>query len=436
MAARVPSVKPTTHLTSLRHQFLFFLPSCQLFCQRTVNYTLQPQETVLYTFFILYIILLYQCAMASGPSRAPPYLFAPRTSLQVPGRSSSTNSPWSGSDGGDLMDDLTLPPINPYSDAENNFDLPPFVNNPRFFGLETGASSPNPFASNNLTSAPPQDTEQASEPEPEPPPSNQQQNSRPRPRRGSFTEHYRLSSSPDPYGSFIDLDDLQGLDDLEGFSEVEQSEGTTSQMPAETRTAAARRASIVDLTSSPTQERPPKRKRDTASTSDGEPKKVARATIISPPRNRASVPPKVEADVEVVDLAEIENDEQYQDLHAKEAAELSKKQALDEATRPVKLAHFNCIICMDQPTDLTVTHCGMYPLSKVKRVLLTFQGHMFCSECLHQALYAGDKKCCPVCRSAITVPSARDRKPPSKGIFALEMKLMTRNRKGKQPMRT
>jgi hypothetical protein len=300
--------------------------------------------------------------MASGPSRAPPYLLFPRAlqgSLQ-----DNTNSPWSANDGGDLMDNLTLPPINPYSDAGNHFDLPPFVDNhPHFLAVDAGASSPNhpwTFASNNLTSAPPQDVEQSSQPEP--PPSNQQQSSRPRPRRGSFTEHYRISSSPDPYGSFIDLDDPQGLDDLEGFSEVEdqkQPESTTAEMPTMTRRA-SRRASIVDLTSSPTQERPPKRKRDVAGASDGGPRKVAKPAVFASSKNRPSVPPKDDPDVEVLDLAEIENEEQYQELKEKEAAALSKKQAMDEATRPVKLAHFNCIICMDQPTDLTVTHCGMY----------------------------------------------------------------------------
>jgi hypothetical protein len=262
--------------------------------------------------------------------------------LQTPGRSGNPDSPWSGRDGNDL-DNLTLslPPINP------------------------GASSSNTSATNNLTSAPPSDQNPTHRRQP--PPSDQQQSARPRARRNSFTEQYRISSSPDPYGSFIDLDDLQGLDDLEGFSELEnqeQSGNTTSDMPATTRTG-ARRASIVDLTSSPTQSRPTKRKRSAPHADEGQNRlrKVARTTA-SPSRNRPSVPPKEEADVEVVDLADVENDEQYQDLQAKRAAELSKKQALDEATRPVKLAQFNCIICMDQPTDLTVTHCGMYLSSR------------------------------------------------------------------------
>ena len=289
--------------------------------------------------------------MASRPSLAP---FRGSTS-QNP-----TTSPWSRSDGNDL-DDLTLPPINPDRDNENNFDLPPFANHRRLFGLEPFTFPPAFSTSNHLPSAPPQVPEQ---PRDAALPSNQEESSRPRLRRSSFQEQYRISSSPDPYGSFIDLDDLQGLEDLEGFNEVETGEGsgnTTSEMPPTTRND-ARRASVVDLTSSPTQSHPPKRKRSTQITSS---RKVARTTN-SPSRSRPSVPPKDEP-VEIVDLADIENEQQYLELQAKKAAELSKKQALDEATKPVKLAHFNCIICMDQPTDLTVTHCGTYFVSRMTR---------------------------------------------------------------------
>jgi hypothetical protein len=47
-------------------------------------------------------------------------------------------------------------------------------------------------------------------------------------------------------------------------------------------------------------------------------------------------------------------------LRAKEQAELIKAQNEAEANKPVRLAAFECIICMSNPTDLTVTHCGMY----------------------------------------------------------------------------
>jgi predicted transcriptional regulator len=63
---------------------------------------------------------------------------------------------------------------------------------------------------------------------------------------------------------------------------------------------------------------------------------------------------------EMVDLVDIDDDEKYEDFKSKQQAELIRQQQLAEATKPSKLAEFQCIICMDNPTDLTVTHCGMW----------------------------------------------------------------------------
>lgn len=63
---------------------------------------------------------------------------------------------------------------------------------------------------------------------------------------------------------------------------------------------------------------------------------------------------------QMVDLVDIDDDDKYEDFKAKQQTELIKQQQLDEATKPAKLAEFQCIICMDDPTDLTVTHCGMF----------------------------------------------------------------------------
>ena len=81
--------------------------------------------------------------------------------------------------------------------------------------------------------------------------------------------------------------------------------------------------------------------------------------------------PKTE-EVSVVDLVEIEDEEQYEELKAKEQAAAIKQQQQEQANRPVKLAEFECIICMEKPTDLTVTHCGMLSwLRPLVRHLLT-----------------------------------------------------------------
>ncbi|KAI1813905.1 hypothetical protein GGS20DRAFT_445833 [Poronia punctata] len=79
----------------------------------------------------------------------------------------------------------------------------------------------------------------------------------------------------------------------------------------------------------------------------------------------------------------------------------------------VKLGKFQCVICMDNTTAITVTHCG----------------HLFCSECLHSALYIDDiKRPCPVCRTKV------DPKKPKavKSFYHLELKVMTAKKKGKQ----
>ena len=136
----------------------------------------------------------------------------------------------------------------------------------------------------------------------------------------------------------------------------------------------------------------------------------------------------------MVDLVDIDDDEKYEDFKAKQQAELIKQQQLDEANKPAKLAEFQCIICMDNPTDLTVTHCGMYLVPSALCPILTPPGHLFCSECLHQALYAGNaKKSCPVCRTSIsTTLQGKEKRQPKNGVFVLEMKLMTAKR-GKRP---
>jgi hypothetical protein len=205
-------------------------------------------------------------------------------------------------------------------------------------------------------------------------------------------------------------------------------------MPPSRRTT--RSSSVVDLTesSSPKNELPPppSRKRKAETPGEGRVSKAARpGSSSSSSTRRQSLD-----DVAVVDLVDVEDDKQYEALRAKEQAEFIKAQNEAEANKPVKLAAFECIICMSNPTDLTVTHCGTYlsPPYCEELGLLTGLGHLFCSECLHHALYAGDKKCCPVCRTTIN-PGKVGSKQPKNGVFALEMKLMTANKKGKQPVK-
>ncbi|POS86672.1 hypothetical protein EPUL_002271 [Erysiphe pulchra] len=120
-------------------------------------------------------------------------------------------------------------------------------------------------------------------------------------------------------------------------------------------------------------------------------------------------------EIDVVDLRNVETMAQWEEKKAKDTAEAIKAYNYREANKPFKLSEFQCIICMDSPTDLTITHCG----------------HLFCSECLHQALHTGDKKCCPVCRTIVYLPRSGGRQVKN-GIFALEIKLMTKSKKDKR----
>ncbi|SPQ22820.1 6064c393-8025-4ce1-8959-3ea41a497619 [Thermothielavioides terrestris] len=116
-------------------------------------------------------------------------------------------------------------------------------------------------------------------------------------------------------------------------------------------------------------------------------------------------------DPEVVDL--VDKDEVPPEI-------LSNSQ--EEATKNyVKLSAFDCAICMDNVTDLTVTHCG----------------HLFCSECLHAALNMNPaKRVCPICRQKIDpVPASGKFSQRAKGFYPLELKLMTKKTLGKKPER-
>lgn len=107
----------------------------------------------------------------------------------------------------------------------------------------------------------------------------------------------------------------------------------------------------------------------------------------------------------------------------------------------VEFAAFQCAICMDNATNLAVTHCGASPPRRPRRSeaagLLTFYlGHMFCSECLQSALQTdATRNKCPICRQKIDHKERETYNSRTKGFWHLELKPMTANKKGKQPSR-
>ncbi|KAK1756137.1 hypothetical protein QBC47DRAFT_181024 [Echria macrotheca] len=96
--------------------------------------------------------------------------------------------------------------------------------------------------------------------------------------------------------------------------------------------------------------------------------------------------------------------------------EVPAAKKLKKSADEIRLGAFQCVICMDDVTDLTVTHCG----------------HVFCGECLHTALTMDQsKKICPICRQKI------DPKPASgkfgvraRGFYDLKLKVAVRKTLG------
>lgn len=248
--------------------------------------------------------------------------------------SNASQSPWSASSHtGSGYESLTLAPINP----DRDFDPFDFNDNDQYFDSLPRLQSPDPYLPEPSNSR---------DPEQQPPPSNQQARQQQTSRTYS---QYQVSESPDPFDDFIEQD-FDWQDSPRPQRNV-RSQNTT------------RASSVVDLTESsppPDNMAPNLRKRKASPTAVGTSKRARPST--TPVKSSRSTParkPKVEK-ADVVDLVDIENEDEYNHFKAKQQAEAIKQQQQEEADRPVKLAQVECIICMDRPTDLTVTHCGMF----------------------------------------------------------------------------
>ncbi|KAI0851077.1 hypothetical protein F5Y00DRAFT_231708 [Daldinia vernicosa] len=110
------------------------------------------------------------------------------------------------------------------------------------------------------------------------------------------------------------------------------------------------------------------------------------------------------------------NDDGHETIDLSNAAEVPSEFMAPKADNRIKIGKFQCVICMDDTSYLTVTHCG----------------HLFCSECLHSALHIDNmRKTCPVCRTKV---DPKDKKGKNqKSYYHLELKIMTANKKGKRP---
>jgi len=137
-------------------------------------------------------------------------------------------------------------------------------------------------------------------------------------------------------------------------------EGSQPQSPQPPITRAS---SIVDLTESPpiNMEAPSRKRKHTSEGSQTPLKRrrVATPTGVNKGSNSQSIG-SGNAEVEELDMVGIDNDRKLEEFRKKQQAELISQQNREKANKPVKLTDFQCIICLDSPTDLTVTHCGKF----------------------------------------------------------------------------
>lgn len=119
--------------------------------------------------------------------------------------------------------------------------------------------------------------------------------------------------------------------------------------------------------------------------------------------------------VEKVDLTADDNVSAVSSVLQKQRSDAVKAQTVPREDKPTTFNTFTCVICMDVPTDLTATACGMFdlfsPASMTHSTDPPSPGHLFCHTCLMEALIAGENRTgpgepkrsqCPVCRKNIS----------------------------------
>ncbi|KAI1175967.1 hypothetical protein F4777DRAFT_288834 [Nemania sp. FL0916] len=170
--------------------------------------------------------------------------------------------------------------------------------------------------------------------------------------------------------------------------------GINSSVPSATMPVMTRMRSVADVTDSSSR----KRRSSAAALPTVRPNKTRR----NGPRSSQSHPLSDD------DVFETNDRNAPETIDLSNATEVPAECLAPKPDNRVKLGKFQCVICMDDTTGLTVTHCG----------------HLFCSMCLHSALMIDTiKRTCPVCRSKVEL---RDKKGRTvKSYYPLELKIMT-----------
>ncbi|TRX89632.1 hypothetical protein FHL15_009541 [Xylaria flabelliformis] len=189
--------------------------------------------------------------------------------------------------------------------------------------------------------------------------------------------------------------------------EPDLNSGIDSSIPLVTMPAATRRRSLASADPSSRKRRP-----SAVTSPSSRPNKTRRK---EPPINGDSCPFS-DDDPPGLDGLGLDGSET---IDLSNATEVPVELLAPKVDNRVKIGNFQCVICMDDTTALTVTHCG----------------HLFCSECLHSSLHIDSmKRTCPVCRAKVDLKD-KNRKAV-KSYFHLELKVMTATKKGKRPVGT
>jgi hypothetical protein len=180
------------------------------------------------------------------------------------------------------------------------------------------------------------------------------------------------------------------------------------------------RNSVVDLTDLPSSPTSPPPRQPTslkrAAESSNKPSTPKRRRLI---KNEDSEDEKENNNVEELDLTNEAPNAEEELAQTQQQLLLTTQQ--ENSTGPLNLGKRTCIICMEPFTNATITSCG----------------HMYCHECLTQALIAGEKSSekgignCPVCRKPVNrkkghqmIPIAFMKKSAFKGKAKRQMAVL------------
>lgn len=139
-----------------------------------------------------------------------------------------------------------------------------------------------------------------------------------------------------------------------------------STPPRQTPTR-TRESSIVDLTETSPVTMPKTSNKRRLSSTDSEARTPKRKKDIGASREGAKdghKESKPDDKVEELDLIDAEDDTSYAEVMRKRQEDLIKQQRQAELDKPLKLATTQCVICLDQPEELAITHCGklLFPI--------------------------------------------------------------------------